>query len=491
MTLKAKAKSGAPSTGISWDTIEWHKQEDQVHRLQMRIAKAVREGRYSKVKSLQWLLTHSFSAKLVAVKRVVQNKGSKTSGVDKTIWTTDRQKLQGALSLTRRGYNPLPLKRIYIPKKKGVRPLSIPAIKDRAMQSLHLLALLPVAETTADTNSYGFRPKRSCIDAIEQCFRALSKKASAEWILEGDIKSCFDTISHQWMLENIATDTTVFKKWLDSGFIYKEMFHATTEGVSQGSIISPAASNVVLDGLETMLKSIVKQPDKVNYIRYADDFVITGSSKELLENKIKPAIIAFLKERGLSLSEEKTKITHINDGFNFLGFNLRKYKGKLLIKPAKESINAFLCKIRKTIKTNATATTLNLIRILNPIMQGWGNYYRNVVAKQTFYYVDAKIFEAIWRWVKRRHPMKSVKWLKRKYFMAENARNWVFHDYFKNSRGNKCVLRLFKIPDIEIKRHIKIKGKATPFDPEYTDYFNLREQLKKHRAPGQCGLQKI
>ena len=192
MTLKAKAKSGAPSTGISWGTIEWHEQEKLVHQLQMRIAKAVREGRYGKVKSLQWLLTHSFSAKLVAVKRVVQNKGSKTSGVDKTIWTTDRQKLQGALSLTRRGYKPLPLKRSYIPKKKGMRPLSIPAIKDRAMQSLHLLALLPVAETTADTNSYGFRPKRSCIDAIEQCFRALSKKASAEWILEGDIKSCFD-----------------------------------------------------------------------------------------------------------------------------------------------------------------------------------------------------------------------------------------------------------------------------------------------------------
>jgi RNA-directed DNA polymerase len=332
MTLAAQANSGAPSTKqISWSDIQWKSVGMQVNRLQMRIAKATREGRYGKVKALQWILTHSHSAKLIAVKRVVQNKGSKTSGADKTTWTTDRQKLQGANSLKRRGYNPLPLKRIYIPKKKGLRPLSIPTMKDRAMQSLHLLALIPVAETTADINSYGFRPKRSCIDAIEQCFRALSKKTSAEWILEGDIKSCFDTICHQWMLNNITTDISAFQKWLQAGYIEKESFHATTEGVAQGGAISPTATNIVLDGLETILKSTVKQADKVNYVRYADDFIITGSSKELLENKIKPAVIAFLKERGLSLSEEKTRITHINEGFNFLGFNLRKYKGKPLM----------------------------------------------------------------------------------------------------------------------------------------------------------------
>jgi len=484
MTLAAQANSGAPSTKLTWDAIQWQPVEEQVNRLQMRIAKATREGRYGKVKALQWLLTHSYSAKLFAVKRVMQNKGSKTSGVDKTLWSTDKQKLQGAQSLKRRGYNPLPLKRIYIPKKKGLRPLSIPTMKDRAMQCLHAFALLPVAETTADINSYGFRPKRSCIDAIEQCFRALSKKASAEWILEGDIKSCFDEICHKWMLDNITTDIPVFKKWIKCGFIEKNIFHATTKGVSQGSVISPTASNVALDGLEVMLKRIVKQSEKVNYIRYADDFVITGNSKEVLENKIKPALIAFLNERGLRLSEEKTKITHINEGFNFLGFNLRKYEGKLLIKPSKEGIKTFLDKIRQTIKSNATATTLNLIRILNPMIQGWGNYYRNVVAKETFEYVDAQIFKAIWRWIKRRHPMKSAKWMKRKYYQSLGQREWMFHDKFINDQGEKRTLYLFRMASIEIRRHIKLKGKATPFDPEYAEYFNLRTQLRLHRIAG-------
>jgi RNA-directed DNA polymerase len=360
-------------------------------------------------------------------------------------------------------------------------------MKDRAMQSLHLLALLPIAETTADINSYGFRPKRSCIDAIEQCFRALSKKASAEWILEGDIKSCFDTICHQWMLNNITTDTSTFRKWLKAGYIEKESFYETFEGVPQGGIISPTATNIVLDGLENLLKSIVKQADKVNYIRYADDFIITGSSRELLEDKIKPAVIAFLNERSLSLSEEKTRITHINEGFDFLGFNLRKYHGKLLIKPSKEGVKAFLRKIRQTIKMNASATTLNLIRLLNPMIQGWGNYYRHVVSKQTFGYIDSEIFKAIWRWIKRRHPMKNARWRKQKYFKSQGLRNWEFHDKFINTQGEKRTLCLFKMSGIEIRRHIKLKGKATPFSPEYIDYFKAREQLKLHRLSGHNG----
>ncbi|WP_341790208.1 reverse transcriptase N-terminal domain-containing protein [Rickettsia endosymbiont of Polydrusus tereticollis] len=211
--------SSASDTEI-WDNLSWNKISKQVTRLQMRIAKAVREGRKGRVKTLQRLLTCSFYAKCLAVKRVVLNKGGKTPGVDGIIWRTSRQKIQAALSLKRHGYNPLPTKRIYVPKRqKGkFRPISIPTMKDKAMQALWLMALIPIAEERNDLNSYGFRPKRSAQDAREQCFNALGKGKSAQWIFEGDINSCFDKISHQWLLENIPMDKQVLKKFLKAGF---------------------------------------------------------------------------------------------------------------------------------------------------------------------------------------------------------------------------------------------------------------------------------
>jgi len=218
MTAAATSLTGAPSSAKTWTSINWKSIEAQVYRLQMRIAKATREGRQGKVKALQWLLTHSFNAKLFAVKRVVQNRGGKTPGVDNIIWKTATQKIQAALSLTRKSYRPQPLKRIYIPKKDGrKRPLSIPTMKCRAMQALHLLALEPVTETRADKNSYGFRPKRSAADAIEKCFKSLGRSCSAQWILEGDIKSCFDKISHEWLRNNIPMDKEILQKMVGSG----------------------------------------------------------------------------------------------------------------------------------------------------------------------------------------------------------------------------------------------------------------------------------
>jgi RNA-directed DNA polymerase len=216
--------AGAASPKVKWDTVNWETIMAEVRRLQMRIAKAIRDGRHGRVKALQWLLTHSFSAKLLAVKRVVQNHGGKTPGVDNVIWTTPQQKLKAAQSLKRRGYQTKPLKRIYIPKKSSateLRPLSIPTMKCRAMQALHLLALEPVAEHYSDKNSYGFRPKRSCADAMTMCHILLSKKYSSQFILEGDIKSCFDKISHKWLLDNIQMDKEILSKWLSAGYIEK------------------------------------------------------------------------------------------------------------------------------------------------------------------------------------------------------------------------------------------------------------------------------
>ena len=215
-------------------------------------------------------------------------------------------------------------------------------------------------------------------------------------------------------------------KWLKSGYIEKNVFHHTEAGTPQGGIISPTLANIALDGLENVIKAISRRSDKVHFVRYADDFIVTGHSKEILEDKIKPAIIEFLKERGLELSLEKTKITRVDEGFDFLGFNIRKYKGKLLIKPARKGITTFLENIREKIKLMATVKTEDLIRTLNPNIQGWANHYRRVVAKKTFAQIDRETFVAIWKWAKRRHGNKSAKWIQKRYFTRIGSRQSCF-----------------------------------------------------------------
>jgi RNA-directed DNA polymerase len=296
---------------VTWTGINWAEVQRQVSRLQIRIVKAIQSGRHNKAKALQWLLTHSFSGKALAVRRVTENNGKNTAGVDNVTWKTPAAKTNAIASLKRRGYSPLPLRRVFIPKKNGkTRPLGIPAMKCRAMQALYLLALEPIAETTSDPNSYGFRPERSTADAGGQCFISLAKKASAEWVLEADIKGCFDTISHDWMLANIPTDKAILKKWLKAGYVYQNELFPTDAGTPQGGIISPVAANMTLDGLEAMLAEKFPRPKrtekglKINMVRYADDFIITGCSRELLELEVKPAVVEFLAERGLdSLTE--------------------------------------------------------------------------------------------------------------------------------------------------------------------------------------------
>ena len=386
MTVQKLSVAGAaPASGERWNQVNWQQAQSQVHRLQMRIAKAVQQEKWGKVKALQWLLTHSHHAKLLAVKRVSSNAGAKTSGIDKVRWQTPKQKYEAVKSLRRRGYKAQALRRIYIPKKNGkLRPLGIPTMRDRAMQALYLLALEPVAEIQADKNSYGFRPKRSAADASQQCFLSLCRKTSPQWILEGDIKACFDEISHSWLMENVLTDKTILQQWLKSGYMQRGVFYDTESGTPQGGIISPVLANIALDGLEEVVKQAIRKGDKVNVIRYADDFVITAASKEILEEKVKPVVVAFLAKRGLQLSEEKTRLTHIDDGFDFLGFNFRKYNGKLLTKPSKQSIKTFLANIRTLIKSHPTIKTEHLIWLLNPKLRGWANYFRHVVSSKVF-----------------------------------------------------------------------------------------------------------
>lgn len=477
------AQTGAASHDLveGWHDIDWKAIDHNVRRLQTRIVKATQAGRWGKVKALQHLLTHSFSGKALAVRRVTENAGSKTAGVDRVIWDTPQQKAQAVATLKQRGYHPQPLRRIYIPKRNGKRrPLGIPCMKCRAMQALYLLALDPVAEATADHGSYGFRKERSTADALGQCFNLFARRTSAQWVLEGDIKGCFDAISHAWLLAHIPMEKVLLKKWLKAGYMEKNRLYPTEAGTPQGGICSPVLANMALDGLERALQDMFPsttrkgQQAKVHLVRYADDFVISGVSKDILERTVKPLVEAFLQERGLQLSESKTSITSLAKGFDFLGQNVRTYRGKLLIKPSRQSVQDVLEKVRTIIKSNKQATAGHLIAQLNPIIRGWAMYHRHVVSSQIFTKVDHTIFQMLWQWVKRRHPTKGRRWMKAKYFHRIGTRQWVFSGEVEGKKGEVLTIRLMAASSISIRRHRLIKGAANPYDPQWERYFDER-----------------
>ncbi|MDM1399050.1 group II intron reverse transcriptase/maturase [Myroides odoratimimus] len=495
MTVNTNSATDAIGTCKDWNSINWKACLLEVKKLQLRIARWEKLGNHRKVKALQWLLTHSFSAKCLAVKRVSQNKGHRTAGIDGVLLSSAKDKWNMVHSLKRRGYKALPLKRVYILKSDGKsrRPLGLPCMKDRAMQALHTMALLPISEIKADWNSYGFRPERGTADAIEQLFTSLATKRASQWVLEGDIKSCFDLISHQWIIENIPMDKKVLLQWLKSGFMERGKLFPTNLGTPQGGLASPTLANMVLDGIEDLLGrkfgsfkldgTYSKQrKNPILFVRYADDFVVIGRTKEVLEDEVKPMIQSFLKQRGLELSLTKTNITHIYNGFDFLGQNIRKYRmrngnEKLLIKPSKANIETFLTNIRKITRWARSMSQTELIRILNPKIRGWAYYHRHVVSSEIFSQVDKEIWRALWSWCIRRHPNKGKKWIKSKYFHRIEQRDWIFRSITKE-HGTIVTDTLCSARSILIIRHIKIKQQATPFDPSYEKYFQERTSQK-------------
>ncbi len=494
MTAVATPAGAVSHTEVDWPAMNWQKAHAIVRRLQARIVKATQAGRWGKVRALQRLLTHSFSAKVLAVKRVTETQGKRTPGVDGVLWDTPEQKALAVPTLRQHGYHAQPLRRVYVPKSGGTgkRPLSIPCMKDRALQALYLQALDPIAETLAEPNSYGFRLERSPADALDQCHTVLALKQSAPWILEGDIRSCFDGISHDWLMAHIPMDKAILHQWLKAGFMDKHVLYPTETGVPQGGVASPVLMNLTLTGLERHITGAFPTfqghiRTKVHVIRFADDFLITGSSQEFLEQEVVPRVAQFLAERGLELSREKTQITHIEEGFDFLGVQVRKYRGKLLCVPAKKNVRAFLATVRALVKGQKQATAGNLILQLNPVIRGWAQYHQHGASKQTFTKVDHHIFTLLWQWARRRHPHKSRGWIKEKYFRSENGNHWVFGGQVCRSNGTVQDVRLFRATSVPIRRHTKIKGEANPYDPEWEPYFEARlgvrmaQQLKGQR----------
>jgi RNA-directed DNA polymerase len=478
----AQAGSAASREVNDWDQIPWPLVHHRVRGLQTRIAQATREQDWRRVKALQRFLVNSFSAKALAVKRVSENDGKRTPGVDGETWTTPEAKWQAIQRLSSRGLRPQPLRRVYIPKRGGtkMRPLGIPVMIVRAQQALHLQALEPVAETRADPHSYGFRRNRGTQDAIAQVFYLLAQKGAASWILEGDIFGCFDNFGHGWLESHIPMNKKVLRDWLKAGYVESGKLFPTEAGTPQGGIASPTIANIALDGLETVLTERFGQTrtaidrSRVRLVRYCDDFIITGRSKELLENEVKPLVEVFLAERGLQLSNDKTQITHISQGFDFLGQNVRKYDGKLLIKPSAKNVKTFLASVREAIRVNRSAKQETLINVLNPKIRGWANYHRHVVAKDTYTKVDHHIWLALWRWARRRHPRKSAQWVRRRYFRTQDHRHWVFATQTRGYAGQPIMLPLLSASSIRIVRHVRIKSDANPFDPAWDSYFAHR-----------------
>jgi len=492
--MNTSEKSSGPALPCStdWDDINWPKIEKYVNNLQQRIYRAESWKEYRRVKRLQRMCLNSKAVLLIAIRKVTQfNNGRNTPGIDgfKAISTEERAKLFDAMkNMKIKLHKPKPAQRKYIQKKNGkLRSLGIPTIKDRIYQEIIRIALEPQAEANFESISYGFRPRRSCHDAVSRIIMNL-KSMRWNWVFEGDFKACFDTLAHDFILDQIkhfpAYD--LVEKFLKAGYVDKNIYHKTEKGTPQGGILSPLLANIALNGMEKVLKISHKKKIRKNgqvyymtngkyrVVRYADDFLIFAQNKEDIE-AIYDILNPYLEDRGLELAEDKTKITHIDEGFDFLGFNFRRYQSKWgfihRCQPSKESVKEVKSKVAEMCKELHGHNVDTLIDKLNPLIRGVANYWKPSSANKTFSELDNYIWQKVFKFIKRLHPNKPMKWLIKTYFPI----------YEDEKRVNKWILtgpkkgnNLIKMSWTSLKRHELIEFNHSPYDKSKTEYFNKR-----------------
>jgi len=489
------SKTQSKQLMVEWNQVKWRKLERKVYKLQKRIYRASNRGDAKALRKLQKILMKSWSARVLAVRRVTQdNQGKKTAGVDGLKSLTPKQRLD-LVNKLHMGTKASPTRRVWIPKPgtEEKQPLGIPTMKDRALQALVKLALEPEWEARFEPNSYGFRPGRACHDAVAAIFDSIRYKA--KYVLDADIAKCFDRIDQRKLLDKLNTFPTMrrqIKSWLKAGVMDGKELFPTSEGTPQGGVISPLLANIALHGMEYQIKEYVgslkyldkikkNRMDSVSLIRYADDFVILHKDLTVVQG-CQTLIADWLKDMGLELKPSKTRLAHTlnpveneKPGFNFLGFNIRQFSVgkyhsgknpqgqslgfKTIITPSKEKVKVHYDKIAEVINNHKAAPQMAMINHLNPIIRGWSNYFSTVVSKVTYKRFDSLMYQKLLAWAKRRHPNKNMGYVVNKYWQTIGDDNWVF----ATMKGNNAF-RLLDHSSTPIVRHVKVKGKSSPYD---------------------------
>ena len=479
--------NGPEDDDLDWGSVDWAEVEDDVRRLRQRIFTASQAGDLAKVRSLQKLMLRSRANALLSVRRVTElNTGRKTAGVDGVVVVTAPGKAFLADSVQHHGgsWTPRPVKRVHIRKANGKqRPLGIPVIFDRCLQALVVSALEPEWEARFEPKSYGFRPGRGCHDAIAAIFNTASGKAARRcWALDADLASAFDRIGHSPLLAHLDGFPArgLIEKWLKAGVVEKGVLAPTEEGTPQGGVISPLLLNIALHGMEHAA-GVRYHVSGVNagkakaaspvMVRYADDQVALCVSREQAE-QVKTRLAEWLAPRGLAFNEDKTRIVHLDDGFDFLGFNVRRYRGKLLIKPSTAALRRHRERLAAEMKALRGANASAVIRRLNPIIRGWSTYYRTVVSSEAFAKLGGYLWKLTYKWARYSHPNKPKGWVVNRYFDAFNKSRrdrWVFGD-------RESGAYMLRHAWTKIVRHQLVPGTASPDDPALADYWARRRQ---------------